>query len=292
MKGSKFYEAQFPAAVLLRRFGGADLGNGLCGAEHGGWGFAFLLVLCVVLRAVRRRQGKPVSTTRSKKDLLLGGLCCGVAMGLATYLQQKGLETTTSGKASFITTLYIVLIPIAGLFMKKRVPRTIWLSVALAVVGLYCLCVTESFTISSGDLCVLLCAFVFTGQILFVDHFAKYVDGVELSCAQFFFMTIFSLAGTLLFETPTWAGIQGAMGQILYVGILSSGVAYTLQIMAQKDSDPAVISLLLSLESVFAAISGAVILGDRLSGREYFGCAVMLAAVVLAQLPEKKKAAV
>ena len=176
--------------------------------------------------------------------------------------------------------------------MKKRVPRTIWLSVALAVVGLYCLCVTESFTISSGDLCVLLCAFVFTGQILFVDHFAKYVDGVELSCAQFFFMTIFSLAGTLLFETPTWAGIQGAMGQILYVGILSSGVAYTLQIMAQKDSDPAVISLLLSLESVFAAISGAVILGDRLSGREYFGCAVMLAAVVLAQLPEKKKAAV
>lgn len=104
-------------------------------------------------------------------------------------------------------------------------------------------------------------------------------------------MTIFSLAGTLLFETPTWAGIQGAMGQILYVGILSSGVAYTLQIMAQKDSDPAVISLLLSLESVFAAISGAVILGDRLSGREYFGCAVMLAAVVLAQLPEKKKAA-
>ena len=235
--------------------------------------FAFLLVLCVVLQAVRRRQGKPVSTTRSKKDLLLGGLCCGVAMGLATYLQQKGLETTTSGKASFITTLYIVLIPIAGLFMKKRVPRTIWLSVALAVVGLYCLCVTESFTISSGDLCVLLCAFVFTGQILFVDHFAKYVDGVELSCAQFFFMTIFSLAGTLLFETPTC-------------------VAYTLQIMAQKDSDPAVISLLLSLESVFAAISGAVILGDRLSGREYFGCAVMLAAVVLAQLPEKKKAAV
>ena len=254
--------------------------------------FAFLLVLCVVLQAVRRRQGKPVSTTRSKKDLLLGGLCCGVAMGLATYLQQKGLETTTSGKASFITTLYIVLIPIAGLFMKKRVPRTIWLSVALAVVGLYCLCVTESFTISSGDLCVLLCAFVFTGQILFVDHFAKYVDGVELSCAQFFFMTIFSLAGTLLFETPTWVGIQGAMGQILYVGILSSGVAYTLQIMAQKDSDPAVISLLLSLESVFATISGAVILGDRLSGREYFGCAVMLAAVVLAQLPEKKKAAV
>ena len=254
--------------------------------------FVFLLVLCAVMRSGRRRKGQAASITRSRKDLLLGGFWCGLTLGLASFLQQKGLDTTSPGKAGFITALYIVLVPIFGIFLKKRVHRTIWLSVALAVVGLYCLCVTESFTISSGDLCVLLCAFVFTGQILFVDHFAKYVDGVELSCAQFFFMTIFSLAGTLLFETPTWAGIQGAMGQILYVGILSSGVAYTLQIMAQKDSDPAVISLLLSLESVFAAISGAVILGDRLSGREYFGCAVMLAAVVLAQLPEKKKAAV
>ena len=256
--------------------------------------FVFLLVLCLVFRCLRRRDFQEEAQARpgSWRDLAIGGICCGVVLTMGTNLQQMGLETTTSGKAGFITALYIVIVPIAGIFLRQKAPGAIWLSVALAVVGLYCLCVTESFTISSGDLCVLLCAFVFTGQILFVDHFAKYVDGVELSCAQFFFMTIFSLAGTLLFETPTWAGIQGAMGQILYVGILSSGVAYTLQIMAQKDSDPAVISLLLSLESVFAAISGAVILGDRLSGREYFGCAVMLAAVVLAQLPEKKKAAV
>ena len=253
--------------------------------------FAFLLVLCVVLQAVRRRQGKPVSTTRSKKDLLLGGLCCGVAMGLATYLQQKGLETTTSGKASFITTLYIVLIPIAGLFMKKRVPRTIWLSVALAVVGLYCLCVTESFTIAPGDICVVLCAFVFTTQILLVDHFVAFVDGIELSCCQFFFVMIFSLTGTLAFEQPTWSGISMAAGAILYAGFFSSGVAYTLQILAQKGSNPTVISLLLSLESVFATISSAIILGDRLNGKEYIGCALMLAAVVLAQLPERKPTA-
>ena len=252
--------------------------------------FLFLLVLCAVLRAVRRKQGIPVTTTQSRKDLLLGGLCCGVSMGLATYLQQWGLETTTSGKAGFITALYIVLVPIFGIFLKKQVPKTVWLSVALAVAGLYCLCVTESFTISSGDIRVMLCAVVFAAQILFVDHFAAVVDGVELSCAQFFFMTVLSLAGTFLFEQPAWAGIQGAMGQILYVGIFSSGVAYTLQILAQKDSNPTVISLLLSLESVFATVSGAVILGDRLSGKEYFGCALMLAAVVLAQLPEKKTA--
>ena len=253
--------------------------------------FVFLLILCLILRQVRRSHGKPATSTRSRKDLLTGGFCCGTALALASFFQQKGLETTSSGKAGFITALYIVLVPIFGIFLKKRVPKAVWFSVVLAVAGLYCLCVTESFTISSGDICVMLCAFVFTAQILFVDHFAAFVDGVELSCAQFFFMTVLSLIGTLLFEQPTWVGIQDAMGQILYVGIFSSGVAYTLQILAQKGSNPTVISLLLSLESVFATISGAVILGDRLSGKEYFGCALMLAAVVLAQLPERKPTA-
>lgn len=253
--------------------------------------FFFLLALCAFMRSGRRRQGKPVTATRSRKDLLLGGFWCGLTLGLASYLQQKGLETTSSGKAGFITALYIVLVPIAGVFMKKRVPKAVWLGVILAVAGLYCLCITESFTISSGDVCVMLCAFVFTAQILFVDHFAESVDGVELSCAQFFFVTVFSLAGTLLFEHPTWSGLGMAAGAILYAGLLSSGVGYTLQILAQKDANPTVISLLLSLESVFATISSALILGDRLSGKEYFGCALMLAAVVLAQLPEKKPAA-
>lgn len=253
--------------------------------------FVFLLVLCAILRFSRVRHGKPATTTRSAKDLLTGGLCCGLAMGVGTFLQQKGLETTSSGKAGFITALYIVLVPIFGVFLKKKVPAAVWVSVALAVAGLYCLCMNESFTIASGDLCVMLCAVGFTVQILFIDHFTAYVDGVELSCAQFFFMSLFSLAGTLLFEAPTWAGLQSAMGQILYVGIFSSGVGYTLQILAQKDSNPTVISLLLSMESVFATVSSAIILGDRLSGKEYFGCALMLAAVVLAQLPEKTASA-
>ena len=200
------------------------------------------------------------------------------------------IPALTAGKAGFITALYIVLVPIFGIFLKKRVPKAVWVSVLLAATGLYCLCITESFTIAPGDLCVMLCAFVFTAQILLVDHFVTVVDGVELSCCQFFFVTAFSLIGSLLFEHPTWAGLTMAAGAILYAGLLSSGVGYTLQILAQKGSNPTVISLLLSLESVFATISGAAILGDRLSGREYFGCALMLAAVVLAQLPDRKKA--
>ena len=253
--------------------------------------FAFLLVLCVLRRTACRKQGKPMPVIHSRQDLLAGGFSCGAALALASFLQQKGLETTSSGKAGFITALYIVLVPIFGVFLKKRVPKAVWFSVVLAVAGLYCLCVTESFSISSGDVCVVLCAFVFTVQILLIDHFVTLVDGIELSCCQFFFVTVFSLAGTLAFEAPTWAGLGMAAGAILYAGFFSSGVGYTLQILAQKGSNPTVISLLLSLESVFATISSAVILGDRLSGREYFGCGLMLAAVVLAQLPEKSRQA-
>lgn len=247
----------------------------------------FLFVLCRVLRRRRVKDGRP-APAGSRRDLLIGGLCCGTALAVATALQQKGLETTTSGKAGFITALYIVLVPIAGLLLKKRPPRAIWLSVLLAVAGLYCLCITEDFTITMGDFYVLLCAFCFTAHILVIDHFTRKVDGVELSCAQFFVVTVFSAIGMLLTETPTLAGVLACIGPILYVGIFSSGVAYTLQILAQKDSDPTVISLLLSLESVFAVVAGALILGDRMNGREYFGCALVMVAVLLAQLPDKK----
>lgn len=169
--------------------------------------FVFLLILCLILRQVRRSRGKPATSTRSRKDLLTGGFCCGTAAGRwPLFSSKRGLETTSSGKAGFITALYIVLVPIFGIFLKKRVPKAVWFSVVLAVAGLYCLCVTESFTISSGDICVVLCAFVFTCQILLVDHFVTVVDGIELSCCQFFFVTLFSLAGSLAFEQPTLEG--------------------------------------------------------------------------------------
>ena len=248
----------------------------------------FLLVLCLVMRGRKKEAGAPVNTG-SRRDLLVGGVCCGTALAAATALQQKGLETTTSGKAGFITALYIVLVPIVGIFLKKMPPKTIWVSVALAVVGLYCLCINEGFTIATGDLYVLMCAFCFTAHILIIDHFTQKVDGIELSCAQFFVMTILSSVGMVLTESPSIEAISACIGPILYVGIFSSGVAYTLQILAQKDSDPTVVTVLLSLESVFATLAGAIILGDQMSGREYFGCALVMVAVILAQLPDKKE---
>lgn len=251
--------------------------------------FLFLLALCGVFRAVRGRDSQAAAAAGSRKELVLGGVCCGLALTVATNLQQKGLETTTSGKAGFITALYIVIVPIAGMFLGKKAPKIIWISVVLAVAGLYCLCITEEFTITSGDFYILLCAFCFTVHILVIDHFTQRVDGVAMSCIQFLTVAVLSAAGMLLTESPTLEALRICAGPILYVGIFSSGVAYTLQILAQKDSNPTVVSLLLSLESVFATLSGAVILGDTMSGKEYFGCVLMLAAVVLAQLPEPRK---
>lgn len=253
--------------------------------------FVFLLVLSFTLRA-RRKKNAPAGETDKPgywRELAVAGTCCGVALTVATNLQQKGLETTSSGKAGFITALYIVIVPVIGVFMKKKAPKAIWISVVLAVAGLYCLCITEDFSVTNGDFYVFLCAIGFSIHILVIDHFTQKVDGVEMSCVQFLVVTILSSAGMLLTETPSMEAIMACIGPILYVGIFSSGVAYTLQILAQKDSNPTVVSLLLSLESVFATLAGAIILGDQMSGKEYFGCALMLAAVVLAQLPERKK---
>ncbi len=231
--------------------------------------FVFLLVLCLVFRALRQRDfhGEAQPRPGSRRDLAVGGACCGVALTVATNLQQMGLETTTSGKAGFITALYIVIVPIAGIFLRKKAPRAIWLSVALAVVGLYLLCVQESFSVTEGDWYVLLCSFCFAGHILLIDHFTQKVDGVELSCVQFLVMAVLSAAADAGDGDAQLGGAADCMGPFCMWGSFSSGVAYTLQILAQKDSDPTVVALLLSLESVFATVAGALILGDRMAGR-------------------------
>ena len=274
-------------AVVAQSIGSDYVGPFTFNAARSIIAFFFLLGLCVVLRLVRKKQGAP-ERTQSMKDLVIGGLCCGTALAVASNLQQKGIETTTSGKAGFITALYIVLVPIMGLFLKRRVGKLVWGGVVLAVGGLYCLCITEKFTIASGDFYLLGCAVCFAVQIMAVDHFVQRVDGVELSCAQFLVVSVISTVGMLLMEQPTLEALSQCILPVLYVGIFSSGVAYTLQILAQKDSNPTVVTLLLSLESVFATIAGALIMHDRMSLREYLGCALMLAAVVLAQLPEKE----
>jgi len=249
--------------------------------------FVFLLCLCGLRAAYRRRRGEAVPfSAGSRRDLIAGGLACGTALAVASFFQQKGLETTSPGKAGFITALYIVLVPLAGLLLKKKPPKAVWLGVVLAVAGLYCLCVNEAFSITGGDFYVLVCAFCFAAQIMTVDHFTNKVDGVALSCVQFLVMTVLCSLGMLTEELPPMALLSRWLGPVLYVGVFSSGVAYTLQILAQKDSDPAVVSLLMSMESLFATIAGALILHERMSGREYLGCALMLAAVILSQLPE------
>lgn len=251
--------------------------------------FVFLLILCLILRCYRAKRAIPQGRGAAYwRRLIVGGVCCGTALMIAANLQQKGIETTTTGKAGFITALYIVIVPLLGLLLHKKVGRMVWLSVALAVAGLYFLCLNEDLTIGGGDILILLCAFCFAVQIMIVDHFAPLVDGIELSCVQFLVVTVLSALGMLLTEQPAWEVIEPAIGSILYVGIFSSGVAYTLQILAQKGSNPTTVSLLLSLEAVFATLGGAIILHEQMSLREYGGCLLMLAAVVLAQLPELK----
>lgn len=247
-------------------------------------GFLFLLIVCAAMRI----KDKPHYDRQYYRELIIGGICCGICLTLAVNLQQKGIETTTSGKAGFITALYIVLVPIAGLFLKKKAPRAIWLSVALAVAGLYFLSINEQFRITQGDFFMLLCALCFTGHIMVIDHFTEKVNGIELSCMQFLVCALISGAGMAATETPSWQALLDCALPLLYVGVLSSGVAYTLQILAQKGSNPTVVSLLMSLESVFATVFGALILHEVMSGREIFGCALMLVAVVLAQLPSSK----
>lgn len=185
--------------------------------------FLFLLALCGVFRAVRRRDPKAETAPGSRKELVIGGVCCGLALTVASNLQQKGLETTTSGKAGFITALYIVIVPIAGIFLGKKAPKVIWVSVVLAVAGLYCLCITEDFTITGGDFYILLCAFCFTAHILVIDHFTQRVDGVAMSCIQFLTAAVLSAAGMLLTESPSLEALRTCAGPILYVGIFSSG---------------------------------------------------------------------
>ena len=252
---------------------------------------AFLMLLLVSWAFTKikplRQAAPPVSG--SFRDLLIGGIISGTLLAIASNLQQAGLSETSAGKAGFITALYVVLVPVFGIFLRKRANVIVWISVALAVAGLYLLCVKEDFTLTSGDILVLMCAVVFAIHILCLDHFVQKVDGIKLSCAQFLVTGIWSALLMAIFENPQLPLIMQCIWPILYVAIFSSGVAYTLQILAMRGSDPTVVTILLSLESVFSVIAGALILGDALLGREYLGCAIMFSAVILAQIPPRRR---
>ena len=216
-----------------------------------------------------------------------------MALAIASNFQQAGLVAgTDAGKAGFITALYVVLVPVFGLFFNRKVSLPVWIAVVCSVVALYLLCIKGDFSLAAGDLLILVCAVCFAVHILVIDHFTAYCDGVKLSCLQFLFAGIISAVCMFLFETVDFAAIWSCILPLLYVGIFSCGVGYTLQILAQKDSNPTVVTILLSLESVFAVIAGAIVLHQQMTAREYIGCVVMFVAVILAQIqfPEKKKA--
>lgn len=244
--------------------------------------------------AVRRVQDRKKQVERAGWGITAtGGICCGLALCTATLLQQFGIQYTTVGKAGFITTLYIIIVPIAGLFLKKRVPGKVWIGAVIAAFGMYLLCMSEKLALGRGDLYVFICALVFSVHILVIDHFSPKADGIELSCIQFLTAGVISSIGAFIFEQPSIGNFVEGIIPLLYAGILSSGVAYTLQVIGQKNMDPTVASLILSIESVISMLAGWVILGQKLSPRELLGCLLVSAAVILVQLPDfkRKKAA-
>lgn len=254
-------------------------------------GARFLMGSLVLLPFVllRRKQNKKAGRApASLKTTIIGGVCCGLALCSAALFQQYGIMYTTVGKAGFITTLYIILVPFFGIFLKKRISGKVWIGAVIAAAGMYLLCMSERLALSRGDTLVFICAILFSVHILVIDYFSPMADGVELSCIQFLTAGIIGSMGAILFEQPTLQCLIDGIIPLAYAGILSSGVAYTLQVIGQKDMDPTVASLILSMESVFSVLAGWMILHQKLSGRELFGCVLVFMAVILVQLPEKK----
>ena len=303
MKYNQMRQVVFPILAAFI-WGTAFVAQDLCADSIGAFAFnatryfiAVLALLVVILISDKLKKNKPTLTAQEKKaankQLWLGGLCCGAGLAIASNFQQAGLVAgADAGKAGFITALYVVLVPVFGLFFKRKVSLPTWIAVVLSVVALYLLCIKGDFSLAPGDLLVLVCAVCFAVHILVIDHFTAYCDGVKLSCLQFLFAGIISTICMFIFEDVDFAAILSCALPLLYVGIFSCGVGYTLQILAQKDSNPTVVTILLSLESVFAVIAGAIILKQQMTVREYIGCAIMFAAVILAQIqfPTRQKA--
>ncbi len=257
-------------------------------------GAVVLLPVILFLDQGKKRKGIPVQ--KMNKELLLAGIICGTFLCIATTLQTMGMIYTSPGKSGFLTALYMVIVPVIGLFSGKKPSPVIWLSVLIALGGLYLMCMDSSLEINIGDLLTILCAFVFAGHILAIDHFAPKVDGVKLACLQFFVCGLWNLIWMFLFEEPELGPILDCWLSIGYSGIMSCGVAYTLQIVGQKYTDPTSASILMSLESVFATLTTVILvaLGWNLTGgaltlREILGCVLMFGAILLVQLPDGKK---
>ena len=221
-----------------------------------------------------------------RKNTIIGGICCGSFLTAASLFQQMGVVYATAGKAGFITAMYMLLVPIINfVFFKKKNTWLVWTGVLIGVIGMYLLCIKDGFSLTYGDTLVCICALLFSGHILCCDHFVQLGNPIQISAIQFTTAAVISSIIALITEAPSPEKILSAAIPILYCGIVSGGIGYTLQMVAQKYTDPTIASLLMSLESVFAVIAGAVLLGERMTARELAGCIVMFAAIVLVQIP-------
>lgn len=279
-------------------WGGAFVAQSMCANYIGPFTFntarytiGAVVLIPIILIADKMNPGRPAQLGWRNPKLWIAGVICGFLIAIAAAFQQAGIQYTTVGKAGFITTLYVILVPIFTIFLGKKPSKLIWVCVGLAVCGLYLLCMSETASINFGDLLVLCSGLGFAFQILVVDHYVMQMDGVKLSFLQFLFSAVFSVLPAFLFETPTFTGLIDAWKPLFYTGVLSCGVGYTFQILGQQNTDPTVASILMCMESVFSVIFGWLILHQALSPRELWGCGLMFVAVLLAQLPSPKQKA-
>lgn len=286
------------SAFVAQRKGGDAVGPFTFNGIRSLIGSAVLIPVILVLNRVKPSEKTP-KTPAEKRVLWIGGICCGTILFLASSAQQLGMYMGTSaGKAGFLTACYILLVPILSLFLKKKCGWNIWVGMGITVVGLYLLCMTDSLRFQASDLMVLLCALLFAIHILVIDYFSPLVDGVRLSCIQFLVCGILSMIPMFFVEMQhslsgivVWAqNLQSldAWIPILYAGILSCGVGYTLQIIGQNGLNPTLASMLMSLESVFSVLAGWLILQEKMGLRQLGGCALIFAAILLAQMPVDK----
>lgn len=274
---------------------GADIGTFTFNGIRTFIGGLTLIPVILIMDSMAKKKNPvddrtPLEKKKGRNFCILGGIACGACLFIASTLQQYGIFFTTAGKSGFITSLYAVLVPIISIVIGRKVRKIIWLCVVLGAIGLYLLCIPpgEGFTIQKGDFFVLLCAFAFALHIMVIDYFSPKTDGVKLSCIQFLFAGAVGIVLMFIFEEPTMSAILGSWVAILYAGVFSCGIAYTLQVVAQANAEPTEASLILCLESVFSVITGAIILSESMPLRGYLGCALIFGAVVLSQLPSKQ----
>ena len=254
-------------------------------------GGIFLLLIIYIRDSFKNFRPKQVEEVKSdNKATFIGGIFCGIVLTVAACFQQFGIKYSTVGKAGFITALYVIFVPLCSLFFGKKIRPIIFVSVILATIGLYLLCMVESFSLSFGDTLLLICAFSYTAHIIVIDKFSPKADCIKLSCIQFFVAGVLATILMFIFEKPNVDAILKATGPLLYTGVLSSGIAYTLQIIGQKNTEqPAIASLIMSLESVFAVLAGAVVLAQIPTVYESLGCLILFIAIIIAQIPPRKK---